>query len=170
VFLGLGPREDPAIVEGPAPGEVDPELDFPHNRVPRTMTASALLLSAGALIIGLVPGIRDALLQAAERFVDRRGYAETVLHGAPSPKSEAASAFPGGFDLLLGGLTAIAAVGLAWLALAPARPRIHRAGLAAGAGIRRLHSLHTGYVADYVTWLVAGTALLGALFAVTLTT
>jgi hypothetical protein len=43
-------------------------------------------------------------------------------------------------------------------------------GAAAGAGLGRLRSLHTGYVGDYVTWLVAGAALLGGLFAVTLTT
>jgi hypothetical protein len=59
---------------------------------------------------------------------------------------------------------------LAWLALAPPRRRLHRIGILAGAGLGRLHALHTGYVGDYVTWLVAGAAVLGGLFAATLTT
>jgi len=54
--------------------------------------------------------------------------------------------------------------------VAPPRPRVHRIGVAAGAGLARLRALHTGYVADYVTWLVVGAAVLGALFAATLTT
>jgi multicomponent Na+:H+ antiporter subunit D len=170
VFLGLGTREDPTLVDAPASDEVDPELEFPHDRIPRTMTAPALLLIAGGVILGFVPGLRDSLARAAERFVDRSDYAETVLHGAAPTKSSATGAFPGALDLALGGLTVLAALGLAWIALAPARPGLHRVGVAAGGTIRRLRLLHTGYVADYVTWLVAGTALLGALFAVTLTT
>jgi ABC-type cobalamin transport system permease subunit len=71
---------------------------------------------------------------------------------------------------MLGGITVAGAVALAWLALAPARPGLHRVAAAAGAGLARLRALHTGYVADYVTWLVGGAAVLGALFAATLTT
>jgi multicomponent Na+:H+ antiporter subunit D len=170
VFLGIGPHADPAIVERPAPDQVDPELEFPSDRVPRTMTAPALLLSAGGLLIGLVPGIRDSLVRAAERFLDRAAYAQTVLHDAPSPRSSTTLEMPGVLDLVLGGLVTCAAVGLAWLALAPPRPGLHRVGLAAGATIRQLRLLHTGYIADYVTWLVAGTTLLGGLFAFTLRT
>jgi hypothetical protein len=55
-------------------------------------------------------------------------------------------------------------------ALAPVRPGLHRIGVVAGTGLGHLRSLHTGYVGDYVTWLVAGAALLGGLFALTLTT
>jgi hypothetical protein len=33
---------------------------------------------------------------------------------------------------------------------------------------RRLHELHNGHPGDYVTWLVAGTAALTAVLAVTL--
>jgi multicomponent Na+:H+ antiporter subunit D len=170
VFGGIGTREDPAIVGTPAPEEVDPELDFPHNRVPRTMTAPALALATGGLLAGLVPGLRGSIEGAAERFVNRAAYADTVLRGQAPPEVTAAVASPAVLDVVLGGITAAGALALAWLALAPARPGLHRIGLAAGAGLGRLRSLHTGYVGDYVTWLVAGTALLGGLFAVTLTT
>jgi multicomponent Na+:H+ antiporter subunit D len=170
VFVGIGPSEDPSTGGARAPDEVDPELDYPHDRVPRTMTAPGLALAAGALGIGLVPGLRDALQTAAERFVDRAAYAQTVLHGHVSEFGGGTAASIGGLDLALGAVTVLGAIGLAALTLAPARPGVHRIGVAAGSGLARLRALHTGYVADYVTWLVVGAAILGALFAATLTT
>ncbi|MEA2418610.1 MAG: multicomponent Na+:H+ antiporter subunit [Thermoleophilaceae bacterium] len=170
VFAGIGVREDPAMVGAAAPDEVDPELDYPHDRVPRTMTASALALAAGGLGVGLVPGLRDALQTAAERFVDRAAYAQTVLHGHAPREVAAAAPSIATLDVFLGAITVLGAIGLAALTLAPPRPGFHRIGVATGAGLARLRALHTGYVADYVTWLVAGAAVLGALFAATLTT
>ena len=169
VFWGLGPREDPAIVDTPAPEEVDPELDYPHDRVPRTMTVPLLGLSVAGLGIGLVPGLRDAVGGAAARFVDGHGYAATVLRGRRPEDLADLAVSPGFSDVLLGLVTAGAAVGLAYLALAAPRPGLHRVGVSAGRAIAGLRQLHSGYVGDYVTWLVAGAAVLGGLFAVTLT-
>jgi multicomponent Na+:H+ antiporter subunit D len=170
VFAGVGPREDPAIVDGPAPDEVDPEFRFTHERVPRTMTVPGLALAAGGLGIGLVPGLRATFEQGSQPFVDRAGYAATVLHGEVVREGGAASLAPGLSDVLVGLATAAAACGLAYLSLAPARPGLHRLGLATGRAIEWLRPLHSGYVGDYVTWLVAGAAVLGGVFAVTLTT
>jgi multicomponent Na+:H+ antiporter subunit D len=170
VFWGIGPRSDPSIVDAPAPAEVDPELDYPHDRVPRTMTGTAAGLAAGGLVLGLVPELRDAVADAAARFVDRAGYASTVLQGNGVREVHAEAVQPGVLDIGVGLLTAAGAIGLAYLTLAPPRPRLHRIGVAAGATIARLRSLHTGYVGDYVTWLVTGAAVLGGLFAATLTT
>jgi multicomponent Na+:H+ antiporter subunit D len=170
VFWGIGPRADPAIVDAPAPAEVDPELDYRHDRVPPTMTVTALGLAAGGLAAGLVPGLRDAVAEAAARFVDRAGYTAAVLQGGGPGEVHAEAVQPGILDVGLGLLTAAGAIGLAYLSLAPPRPRLHRIGVAAGSVIRRLRLLHTGYVGDYVTWLVAGAAVLGGLFAATLTT
>jgi multicomponent Na+:H+ antiporter subunit D len=170
VFWGIGPRTDPAIVEAPAPEEVDPELDYPHDRVPRTMTVPAIVLAVGGLAVGLVPGLRDAIVDAAARFVDRTGYAGAVLHSSRPGQIEAESLQPGVLDVAIGLFTTLGAIGLAYLSLAPPKPQLHRVGVAAGTLIARLRLLHSGYLADYVTWLVAGAALLGGLFAVTLTT
>jgi multicomponent Na+:H+ antiporter subunit D len=170
VFWGIGPRADPAIVDAPAPAEVDPELDYRHDRVPPTMTVTALGLAAGGLVAGLVPGLRDAVAEAAARFVDRAGYTAAVLQGGGPGEVHAEAVQPGILDVGLGLLTAAGAIGLAYLSLAAPRARLHRIGVAAGSVIRRLRLLHTGYVGDYVTWLVAGAAVLGGLFAATLTT
>ncbi len=170
VFAGVGPREDPAIVDAPAPDEVDPEFRFTHERVPRTMTVPALALAVGGLGIGVVPGLRATFEHASQPFVDRAGYAATVLHGEVVREGGAASLAPGMSDVLMGLATAAGACGLAYLSLAPARPRLRRLGLATGRAIEWLRPLHSGYVGDYVTWLVAGAAVLGGVFAVTLTT
>jgi multicomponent Na+:H+ antiporter subunit D len=170
VFAGVGPREDPSIVGAPAPEEVDPELRYPHKRVPLTMTVPALALAVGGLGIGLVPGLRTAFEHAGQPFVDRAGYAATVLHGHVVHESGAATLAPGLSDVLVGIATVTGACVLAYLSLAPARPRLHRLGLATGRAIAWLRPLQSGYVGDYVTWLVAGAALLGGVFAVTLTT
>jgi multicomponent Na+:H+ antiporter subunit D len=170
VFAGVGPQRDPAIVDAPAPDEVDAELRFPHERVPRTMTIPALSLAAAGLGIALVPSLRDSFENAAVPFVDRAGYAATVLHGKTVSHGGEVSLAPGLSDVLIGIGTAACACGLAYLSLAPARPRLHRVGLATGRAIEWLRPLHSGYIGDYVTWLVAGAAVLGGLFAVTLTT
>ena len=170
VFVGVGPREDPAIVDAPAPDEVDPEFQFTHERVPRTMTIPGLALAAGGLGIGLLPGLRAAFEHAGQPFVDRAGYAATVLHGRVLGEDGPVPAAPGLFEVLLGVATVAGACALAYLSLAPARPRVHRVGLATGRAIGWLRPLHSGYVGDYVTWLVAGAAVLGGVFAVTLTT
>ena len=170
VFAGLGPPEDPSIVDAPAPEEVDAEFRFTHEKVPRTMTIPALALAAGGLGISLVPGVRDAGEGTGPAFVDRAGYAAAVLHGEAVRHGEAMSLAPTVAEVLVGFLTAACACGLAYLSLAPATPRLHRVGIATGRAIEWLRPLHSGYVGDYVTWLVAGTAVLGGVFAVTLTT
>jgi len=170
VFAGLGSRADPAIVDAPAPEEVDQEFHYPHRRVPRTMTFTSLALAACGLGIGLLPEVRDAFVDGAHGFFDRGAYVAAVLHGRPSGGGDVPTPSIGVLDVLVGLLTVAGACALAYAALAPPRPRLHRVGVAAGDAIWWLRSLHTGYVADYVTWLVTGAAVLGGVFAVTLTT
>ena len=80
------------------------------------------------------------------------------------------AAAPALSEVLMGVATAAGACGLAYLTLAPPKPGVHRLGLATGRAIAWLRPLHSGYVGDYVTWLVAGAAVLGGVFALTLTT
>jgi multicomponent Na+:H+ antiporter subunit D len=170
VFVGVGPHEDPSIVAAPAPDEVDPEFRFTHKRAPRTMTVPAIALAVGGLGAGVVPGLRAAFEHAGQPFVDRAGYAATVLHGRVVHEGGSAALAPGLSDVLVGIVTAAGACALAYLSLAPARPSVHRLGLATGRATAWLRPLHSGYVGDYVTWLVAGAAVMGGVFALTLTT
>jgi multicomponent Na+:H+ antiporter subunit D len=170
VFAGLGPREDPSIVEAPAPEEVDAEFRFTHSKVPRTMTTPALALAAGGLGLSLVPGLRAAFEGSGPAFVDRAGYAAAVLHGEAVRQGGTVHLAPGAAEVVVGLVTAACACGLAYLSLAPPTPRLHRVGVATGRAIGWLRPLHSGYVGDYVTWLVVGAAVLGGVFAVTLTT
>ncbi|HEX6654362.1 MAG TPA: proton-conducting transporter membrane subunit [Thermoleophilaceae bacterium] len=170
VFAGVGPREDPSIVGSPAPDEVDAELRFAKDRVPLTMTVPAVALAVAGLGMGVAPGLRAAAGDAAAPFFDRAGYAATVLHGQAGGAGGGAVPVPGIGEVLVGLLTVAGACGLAYLTLAPRRPRLHRLGVATGRAIAWLRPIHSGYVGDYVTWLLAGAAVMGGVFAVTLTT
>jgi multicomponent Na+:H+ antiporter subunit D len=90
------------------------------------------------------------------------------------PRPEPAKPFDGAklHDWLYAVLSLVLAVGLAFLALTRGRLRELPGSGPAGRALRLtlgwLRSLHTGQVPDYVTWLVAGTVLLGLTWAVTL--
>jgi multicomponent Na+:H+ antiporter subunit D len=172
VFLGWGAAEDAIAADLPAPHETDPELAYRHDRVPRTMTVPALALAAAGLLVGLVPGVPDRMMEAAAAFTDRAGYAAAVLHGATTsvPRGPGAES-PGVVDVVVGLLTVAGAAGLAWVALFRERldaRRVRPIEARVAALLAQLRALHSGYVGDYVTWLVIGTAVLAGLFAATL--
>jgi multicomponent Na+:H+ antiporter subunit D len=170
VFWGLGTARDAMASDLPGPEEADPELDYSHERVPLTMTVPALVLAAGSLALGLIPGLADAAGRAAAGFVDRAGYAASVLGGSAHHVA-GPSLSPGVADVAYGVLGTVCAAGLAALALYRERAGGRLLIIAEGATaavLLRLRRLHSGDVSDYVTWLVVGTAVLGGLFAATL--
>jgi multicomponent Na+:H+ antiporter subunit D len=172
VFGGLGPGDDPIAADQAAPDEADPELEYRHDRVPRTMTIPAIALAVAGLGVGLVPGLGQRVERAAAQFVDRPAYAASVLHGDKgAPPAHAAARSPDAFGVGVGFATVLAALGLAATALF--RRQLSGRFLAAsegaaGALLARLRALHTGVVPDYVAWLTVGTAVLAVLFAATL--
>ncbi|MEU9101974.1 complex I subunit 5 family protein [Streptomyces sp. NPDC048361] len=138
VFLGLGPRPlgDPGYET--SGDDEEPETEGRIGRVPVTMTAVPAALLAGALAVGLVPGVAAAV---------GRAFDASAPH-APH------WALPG---VLLGLASTALAVGLAGIAVrGPAR----REPSTWAEPLRRLHS---GHIGDYVAWLLVGTALLGGL-------
>jgi multicomponent Na+:H+ antiporter subunit D len=149
VFLGWGPRlpADDAHEEGgePAAGR--------GGRVPVFMLAPPALLLAGALALGVAPGLAARTVQSAERFQGRQAYAAAVLEDRQVAVPSSEPAAPRRNDYLLS-LAALAGAGLV-AAGALRRPRIVIPGGSA---------LHSGHVGDYVTWLVLGTAVFGAAF------
>ncbi|MBL1089318.1 MULTISPECIES: complex I subunit 5 family protein [Streptomyces] len=162
VFLGLGTRPADAG-EHPADettGEEEPETRGGLlSRIPDTMLTVPAVLLAAALAVGLVPGLRTGIGQAADAFTDHTGYLAAVLHGraaepvpTPPPHWTASG--------VLWGLVATAlAAGLAlWTVRRPVGDEPARWTVP----LRRVHS---GHVGDYIAWFLAGVTLLGALIA-----
>nr|WP_202447174.1 complex I subunit 5 family protein [Streptomyces sp. SID5468] len=157
VFLGAGrPLTDDGADATSGSGE-EPETEGEVRAVPPPMVAVAAALLLGALAVGTVPALADAVARAAVSFTDHAGYAAAVLDarppGTPSPPAVGWT-LPG---VLLGLVSAAVAVALAALALY--RPALV-APLRRTGPLRRLQS---GHIGDYVAWTAAGMGLLAVL-------
>jgi multicomponent Na+:H+ antiporter subunit D len=168
IFLGWGEG-------GPAPAteeEETSEAEGAPERTPALLFVPTVMLAAGALAIGLVPGLVEAFEGAAEQFADGSSYASTVMRGASAPTVEAAAAYSAPASAYLySGITLVGAIGVAALGLFGCRiqgPAARAASRVARGGAAPLRALHSGHIGDYVAWLVAGVALLGGSFAIAL--
>jgi multicomponent Na+:H+ antiporter subunit D len=162
IFLGLGSDEDPLL----SPEADKPERDEPRElgrRATLAMVGSMLALLAAGLAAGFAPHIRERADQSAARFQDRAAYERLVLEGEQSAVTPVESSSLT-WAHLLEGLAAVGGGGALAAAALHRRPR--RAGVLRGL-LEPLRALHSGHVGDYVAWLVAGTAALAVLIAVT---
>jgi multicomponent Na+:H+ antiporter subunit D len=168
IFLGWGDAEDAllgkAIEEDPLERQV---------RRPILLGVALTAVSLG-VAISAVPGLGQRAEYAADQFRDTTGYAARVLHDRPMtpPSSLPVSIHETSLESILYATSAtLLAIGLAFAGLY--RSRLPRA-VAAAAGrtlappVRVLHTLHSGVVGDYVTWVVVGTAVTGAAWALML--
>ena len=168
VFLGWGPRQDPLL--SPEPSERPPPG---HPSVPLMEGVTAILV-VGGLVLSIVPGLQGSTEEYAGRFVDRRAYVAHVLDGrpqTPSPPVPAVLQAPTADSLAYGLGAGALAVVVTWFGLY--RRRIpgavrQRFSAALDPPLRALRASHSGLAADYIAWLVAGTAVLGGLWAITL--
>ena len=158
-FLGLGPKRDELLIRAPSGTEAEPR-DVPRAGALLWLPGTVLLVAG--LVLAFTPGLARRAVQQAERSVDRPALAQETLHGMPSRLPRSNYARPATFAFA--GASVLVAFGAAALGLY--RRRIPRA---VAAPLDRLKLLHDGVVGDYVTWLTAGTALLGGLFALLLT-
>jgi multicomponent Na+:H+ antiporter subunit D len=159
----LGPRGG----AGAAATQSPDEAAVRHPHVHATQVVPAVGLLAGAVAVGLAPGLADAVQDAAGRFTDRPAYAAAVLRGAGDLAR--AGAHPPLHlvgPALLAALSALLGLGLALAALLPERlpPRL-RGGVARAWGpvAATLRGLHNGSIGDSVTWLVVGMSTFGGL-------
>ena len=163
VFFGLGRRGGGASAAPPSPDEA--AVRHPHVHATQVVPAVGLL--AGAVAVGLAPGLADAVQDAAGRFTDRPAYAAAVLRGAGDLAR--AGAHPPLHlvgPALLAALSALLGLGLALAALLPDRlPGGLRGGVARAWGpvATTLRGLHNGSIGDSVTWLVVGMSTFGGL-------
>jgi multicomponent Na+:H+ antiporter subunit D len=161
VYFGRGrpAPEDPHSAGADEQGDED---ETQVARVPALLWGPAIVLVAGSLLWGLVPGLLDATGRAAERFVASGAYADAVLRGRPLPQVASPLHGPTATGYLYAAASVLGAVAVALAALAGARDRAPRAGLRALAALRDLHSGRPG---DYAALTAAGVAVLGALVA-----
>jgi multicomponent Na+:H+ antiporter subunit D len=163
VFFGVG---GPARAPKPADA-------VPHPHVHSTLVGPAVVLLAGALAVGMAPGLAGGVEAAAERFTDRSGYAATVLQGATGPGEAATTSehAPGSLIVpaALAALSALLGLALALGTLLPGRLPTGWLTLALGRvwtpTVTLLRTLHSGNIGDSVTWLVVGMAGFGTLLA-----
>jgi multicomponent Na+:H+ antiporter subunit D len=169
VFRGLGAREDALLSQQPTE---DPPESLRGNPLLIAVAGTVLVLG---LLVSLVPGIAQRAEYGAERFRDRAGYADRVLHGQPMKRTEAQLPFSvahtGTASILYGIGAALLTLGVAafglWRQRLP-RPYLRGGGRILGPPIAALKAAHSGIVGEYVMWITAGTALIGAVWAFTL--
>jgi multicomponent Na+:H+ antiporter subunit D len=146
-----------------------PETLSPHDRTPAVMIAAPIVLLAGGILIGLSSGLRDGIAAAATHMTDRAAYVANVL-GAHEPVTIHAPHAPlVTLDFLLAATTVIGALLVAACALAelPRSRALERIEQASTSRVIVLRRLHSGCVNDYIAWLVAGLAVIGAALALT---
>jgi multicomponent Na+:H+ antiporter subunit D len=174
VFLGWGPsREHEREALGSRTEdeveEDERELAGAAGYTPPVMIATAAVLVAAGLAVGLVPSLVDRVLDVAARFTDRAAYAAAVLHNAVGPEPHAPPVPIDAEAVVVAVVSVLAAVGIALAYLSP-----RRVSLAIPAAVRRptersvlvIRRLHSGQAGDYVAWLTVGAAGFGVLMAI----
>jgi multicomponent Na+:H+ antiporter subunit D len=166
VFAGWGPRL-PVHHQRLTAASERPETLRPHDRTPAVMILAPALLLIGGLLIGLLGGLRDAIDAAAAGMADRAVYAAKVLRGVAHGHAIASPHVPiHGSDFALAGATVLGSLLVAALALrAPSWTLAREIGRRVTPALIWLRRLHSGCVNDYIAWLAAGIAVIGAALA-----
>ncbi|MGW2741664.1 complex I subunit 5 family protein [Streptomyces sp. NPDC001450] len=141
VFMGIGPRPKDTEYETSGSGE-RPETSRRLGRIPESMTAVPAVLLAGALAVGVAPGLAAVVARSVNEAGSGGAHASVhwTAHG-----------------ILLGLASSLLAVGLA--ALAVTRP----GWVATPDWALPLRRLQSGHIGDYVAWLLVGATVLGTL-------
>jgi hypothetical protein len=154
--------------------------DEPDEKGPAREASVALMYAVTAvtiaigLVMSVVPGLVQRTEAGAERFSNHSAYVARVLHDTPPALPHASGGLMAWTSSSIGygiGTLALAlataAFGL-WHARLPGAVRALGAR-ALGGPVSVLRAGHSGIVGDYVLWIAAGTAIVGGIWAVTLT-
>jgi multicomponent Na+:H+ antiporter subunit D len=172
VFMGWGTAEPRGGDRQPAPEPAQDEETVARDRTPPLMVIVPAVLLAGAIVVGLIPGLVPDIERAAAHFHDHVAYIGWVLRGGQAHFPPASTSHVQAYDFLYGAAATLGALGLAGLGLfgGPARERLPQALLGPLlAAVNRLRALHSGHIGDYIAWWTAGAALLGGASLVLLT-
>jgi multicomponent Na+:H+ antiporter subunit D len=159
VFFGLGPP--PVEETGQTTGEEERESE-PLRQVPPTMLVPIVVLLAGSLAVGVIPGAHAAAERAGSFFTDPAGYRAAALDRASTAVAPSHAGDWTGKGVGLGLLSAGLAVAVAAAGIWSRRIRDAIPGVGwAARPLALLRALHSGHVGDYVAWLMLGVAALG---------
>ena len=163
IFFGLGPQ--PTERGDGTTGEEERESE-PLRQVPWTMLAPIRVLLAGALAIGVMPGVHSAAERAASWFTDPAGYQAAALQGASTGVAPVHAGDWTASGVGLGFASALLAVGVAAAGIwsRPLGRRLKATQTLARVAqppLALLRKAHSGHVGDYVAWLMIGLAVLG---------
>jgi multicomponent Na+:H+ antiporter subunit D len=133
---------------------------------PAVMASPIILLILTALMLGLVPGFYELLSEAASKFQNRLWYEALVFNKAlPETVHKFSTETSSGY--LIGFISSLGAVAVGLISLF----RKHIPGKVSGIlnkiflpGINKLKSFQTGFVGDYITWIIFGSALIGMIY------
>jgi multicomponent Na+:H+ antiporter subunit D len=168
VFLGWGPSRDPLLTP-------EPKEDAPEEEANRTVMVGVVVgLIVVGLLLSVAPGLQDRTEHAAERFRDRHAYVARTLFGEVrhyGPSAPVALHRASTTSIGYGIGATVVALGTVLFGLF--RRRLPEAFRTLGArtlepAVNGLKAVHTGIVGDYVMWITAGTAVIGAVWAITL--
>jgi multicomponent Na+:H+ antiporter subunit D len=173
VFLGWGAAERKEDVESTRPASrEDDEETTARDYTPPLMLAVPAVLLAGAIVVGLIPGLVPGIETAATHFTDHAAYARWVLQGASGRFPPTATTHVATYDYVYGAAGTLGAIGIAALTLfgAPLLDRVPARVLGPPrAALGVLRELHSGHIGDYIAWWTAAAAALGGASLILLT-
>ncbi|POX48299.1 complex I subunit 5 family protein [Streptomyces sp. Ru72] len=173
VFLGWGPKEDPALTREPTePEEGEPDVGPEHDRMSLgrrfVMFGPPLVLVVLAYGLSFVPGVADWFAHVAHSVQQPRLTAAHVLAGRlPATRPVPGNSTPWTGGWVFGAASATGSLVLAGVSLwwQKAGTVLRRAVLRPAAALK---AIHDGAVGDYGLWFVVGLAALGSGWALTL--
>jgi multicomponent Na+:H+ antiporter subunit D len=167
IFGGWGDTDDPLLTQEPE--EIQEEPADTARVSPPLLWVPPVALAVCGLGLAFVPDLGGRALQHAGRMLDHAARAREVLHGVRPPSEARPSYSPSSAAYAYGAASTVGALCFAAFGLYRRRlPAAVRSagGRVFGEPIKVFKALHSGVVADYVTWLVVGVAVLGGLFTV----
>lgn len=161
IFFGLG-KGNFLSSSAPSSGQEESSEIMHHDRKQHPMMWLPLVvLLLSALALGSTPSVRPLMERAAAVFIASEHYRAMVLQNtAIAAVALPPMSHPAYLKGLLGPLGALLLALAALYSYRLPYRLLNRLSTSLAPLLSRVRALHSGYVGDYVTWLVVGTALI----------
>lgn len=167
IFFGWG-KPSAVFVSAPSWGSKEPPESRERRWTPLVLWGPAAVMLLLSLASGVAPGLPAQAISGASRFADTQAYRAAVLEGKPQARTVLQGFRPKPSSFAAAFASVVLAVLLAAWGLAshklPNRFREESWRLLAPP-LLALRRIHSGFVEDYVVWLMAGSAVITGLLA-----